>query len=152
MSAKPLTGRKVFLFTAGAFAVIIAVNFYMAFMAVDTFPGLEVENGYVASQEFDTRLAEQKALGWVLDTGYADGKVLLSFRRQDGAAVIPKDFTVLIGRTTEARDDVRPKFTGYAGNYSAPVDLTRGKWMMLVEATAADGTPFRQRIDLYVKG
>jgi nitrogen fixation protein FixH len=32
------------------------------------------------------------------------------------------------------------------------LDLPKGKWMMQVEAIAADGTAFRQRIDLYVKG
>ena len=37
-----ITGRQVFLVTAGAFAVIITVNVVMAWQAVSTFPGLEV--------------------------------------------------------------------------------------------------------------
>ena len=46
---KELTGRKVLAITVGFFAVIIAVNLFMAFKAVGTFPGLEVKNSYVAS-------------------------------------------------------------------------------------------------------
>ncbi|MHC0052399.1 FixH family protein [Actibacterium sp. D379-3] len=152
MSDKPLTGRKVLFITVSAFAVVIAVNLTMAFMAVDTFPGLEVKNSYVASQEFDTRRDAQEGLGWVIDSGYADGTLTVAFRQENGSQVTPKDFTVLVGRTTEARDDIRPEFTGYAGHYSAPVELGRGKWMMLVEAVADDGTPFRQRLELFVKG
>ena len=62
MSTSEITGRKVFVFTASAFAIIIGVNFYMAFQAVGTFPGLETKNSYVASQKFDTDRAQQLAL------------------------------------------------------------------------------------------
>lgn len=152
MAEKELTGRTVLIITVSAFAVIIGVNLTMAFLAVDTFPGLEVDNSYVASQEFDTRREAQEGLGWVIESGYADGELTLVFQGTDGASVIPQDFTVLIGRTTESKDDIRPEFTGYAGRYTADVDLARGKWMMRVEATAEDGTPFRQRLELFVKG
>jgi len=57
---------------------------------------------------------------------------------------------VLIGRTTEAVDDQTPTFTLQNGIYVAPVVLPIGKWMMAVQAHAADGTLFHQRIDLYV--
>ncbi|WP_372602658.1 FixH family protein [Actibacterium sp.] len=152
MATKELTGRTVFIIVASAFAVIIGVNLLMAFLAVDTFPGLEVKNSYVASQEFDTRREAQVGLGWVVQPSYADGQVHLVFTGPNGVAVTPQDLQVLIGRTTEARDDVRPEFTGYAGRYSAPLELARGKWMMRVEAVSEDGTPFRQRLELIVKG
>ena len=64
MSAKPITGRKVFAIVASAFAVIIGVNIFMAVSAVRTFPGLEVQNSYVASQSFDADREAQEALGW----------------------------------------------------------------------------------------
>ncbi len=152
MAEKELTGRKVLAITVSAFAVIIGVNLVMAFKAISTFPGLEVRNGYVASQTFNDRLKAQQALGWMVHTGYADGELTLTFRSRDGARVVPRDLSVLIGRTTESNDDIRPDFTGQAGRYAARVSLDRGKWMMLVQATAADGTDFRQRLDLFVKG
>ncbi|SMX45057.1 FixH family protein [Actibacterium lipolyticum] len=152
MAQKELTGRKVLFITVSAFSIIIAVNFFMAFKAVGTFPGLEVKNSYVASQEFDARRKAQLELGWTVDGAYNDGTLSLSFAEAQGGAVAPKEFSVLIGRTTEARDDIRPEFTGYAGEYSAPLQLDRGKWMMLVQATAEDGTPFLQRLELHVRG
>ena len=51
--AAPLTGRKVLLIAVVAFGVIIGVNVLMAVKAISTFPGLEVQNSYVASQVFD---------------------------------------------------------------------------------------------------
>lgn len=150
--AKELTGRKVLMITVSAFAVIIGVNIFMAVKAVTTFPGLEVKNSYVASQEFDTRRSAQLALGWTIEPGYDGGLLSLRFSDRDGQAVTPGDLQVLIGRTTEAQEDMRPVFSGYGGTYSTPLDLAPGKWMMLVEATAGDGTKFRQRLELFVRG
>lgn len=147
----PLTGRKVFMITASAFAVIIAVNVFMAVKAVSTFPGLEVRNGYVASQSFDARRAAQEALGWTLSAELKNGMLILDFTDAEGRHVEPQDLTLLIGRTTESRDDIRPELTGINGTYTALVDLDYGKWMMVVEAKAEDGTAFQQRLDLFVK-
>ena len=49
---KELTGRHVFGIFAVGFGTIIAVNMVLAISAVRTFPGLEVDNSYVASQQF----------------------------------------------------------------------------------------------------
>lgn len=147
-----ITGRKVFFITSGAFAVIIAVNVLMAYKAVSTFPGLEVDNSYVASQTFNADRAAQEALGWSLATDYDAGRLRLTFTGADGQPAEVRDLSVLVGRTTEAKDDTRPAFVREGGAFVAPVTLAQGRWMMQVEAVAADGTPFRQRIDLYVKG
>lgn len=150
--ARELTGRKVFLITASAFGLIIAVNVYMAVKAVSTFPGLEVENSYVASQTFDANRKAQEALGWTLEHGYQDGKVTLAFRDRDGLPVRLADIAVTIGRTTEAADDRTPDFVYDKGVYSTPADLGPGRWMLLLEGHADDGTLFRKRLDLFVKG
>ena len=59
-----LKGKHVLGIAVGAFGVIIAVNLVMAYQAISTFPGLEVANGYVASQTFDADRKAQEALGW----------------------------------------------------------------------------------------
>jgi nitrogen fixation protein FixH len=148
----PLTGRKVFLITASAFAVIIGVNITMAVMAVQTFPGLEVKNSYVASQVFDKERVAQEALGWALEPAYSDGVLTLTFRDAQGLPADVARLTAMIGRTTASADDVTPEFAYAGGAFSAPVRLDRGKWMVLVQAFAPDGTKFHQRIDLFVKG
>ena len=144
-----LTGRKVAAITVSAFAVIIGVNLLLAWKAVSTFPGLEVQNGYIASQSFDADRAAQKALGWTLVHGYAGGKLTLDFRK-DGMEAPVVALDVLVGRPTEAKEDQRPVFVDRNGVWEADVALRRGKWMMMVEAKAPDGTVFRQRLDLVV--
>ncbi len=150
--ARELTGAKVFAITAGAFGVIIAVNVVLAVKAVETFPGLEVPNSYVASQSFDAERAAQQKLGWTLGYRYEGGRLILSFRDREGKPVEASDVTAVVGRTTEAAEDKSPAFTYANGDFSAPVDLKKGRWMILLEARAADGTRFHQRLDLFVKG
>lgn len=150
--AAPLTGRKVFLIAASAFAVIIGVNVLMAVKAIATFPGLEVKNSYVASQTFDAERAAQKALGWTLTESHEAGVLRLAFRDRDGLPVRVERLSATVGRTTESSDDLRPEFAWQNGDYVAPADLAPGKWMILLEAFAEDGTRFHQRLDLFVKG
>lgn len=150
--AKPLTGRKVLAIAVAAFAVIIAVNLVMAFKAVSTFPGLEVNNSYVASQVFDAERKAQEALGWTLTESHSDGVLRLAFRDRDGLPVAVERLSAVVGRTTEAAQDLRPDFAWQNGDYVAPVPLEPGKWMILLEAFAEDGTRFHQRLDLLVKG
>lgn len=148
-----ITGRKVLVFTVGAFAVIIAVNLLMAYKAISTFPGLEVSNSYVASQSFDADRAAQTALGWDLVPEYdkAAKELRLTFTDSTGLPAEVTSLAVMVGRATEAREDTRPEFQREAGVFVADVDLPSGKWMMQVEAMAVDGTEFRQRIDLFVR-
>jgi nitrogen fixation protein FixH len=149
-----LTGRHVLMITVSAFGIIIAVNLVMAYQAVSTFPGLEVANSYVASQTFDTDKAAQLSLGWTLQPEYdATRQTLrLAFTDAGGFPAPVAQLDVLVGRTTEARNDMWPSFVNKAGVFEAKAALAPGKWMMHVEARAADGTLFRQRIDLFVKG
>ncbi len=151
---RELTGRHVLAITVSAFAVIIGVNLVMAYKAISTFPGLEVANSYVASQDFDADRAAQQALAWVLAPGYdaTKGELRLAFTDADGLPVLLQNLDVLVGRTTEAEDDSRPRFARDAGIYVASARLAPGKWMMQVDAVAQNGTKFRQRIDLFVKG
>lgn len=151
---REITGKHVLAITVSAFAIIIGVNVVMAWKAVSTFPGLEVKNSYVASQSFDAERSAQEALGWTLAPDYdaAAQEIRLTFTDKDGMPVALKDIVVLIGRTTSSAEDMRPAFTRAAGSYVAKADLAPGKWMMQVEAHAADGTLFRQRIDLAIKG
>ena len=145
-----LTGRHVLAITVGAFGIIIAVNMVMAVQAVRTFPGLEVANGYIASQTFDAERKAQLALGWTAVPEYRDGRLTLAVTDAEGLPAVVKSIDVLVGRTTASNDDVRPEMTRVAGLWEVPLSLGHGKWMLKVEAVAEDGTLFRQRLDLFV--
>ncbi|WP_414898652.1 FixH family protein [Rhodovulum sp. YEN HP10] len=154
MKGKELTGRKVLIFTVAAFAVVVGVNLTLAYQAVHTFPGLEVANSYVASQEFNTHLHEQQALGWTTSIDYDEAEKVLALRFEDeaGNPVEVHGLDILIGRATSVRDDRTPRMVYYNGAFSAPIDLDGGFWTVRVSATAEDGTPFRQRLQLHVDG
>ena len=148
-----LTGWHVLAMFVAFFGVIIAVNVTLAWQAIATFPGLEVANSYVASQTFDADRAAQQALGWTLTQDYdaAGQQMRLAFVDEAGRPVTVAALSVLVGRTTETTEDIRPEFMLADGVYRAEVTLGMGKWMMAVEAVAEDGTRFQQRLDLYVR-
>ncbi|WP_434617633.1 FixH family protein [Tabrizicola sp. M-4] len=145
-----LTGKHVLAITVGAFGIIIAVNVVMAVQAVRTFPGLEVANGYIASQTFDAERKAQQALGWTAVPEYRDGRLTLRLTDAEGLPAAVRSLDVLVGRTTASNDDQRPVLTRVAGVWEADLALARGKWMLKVEAVATDGTLFRQRLELFV--
>lgn len=148
-----ITGRQVLVFTVGAFSIIIAVNLLMAWKAISTFPGLEVKNSYVASQNFDAERRAQEALGWTMAPEYdPSGVLVLKFTDAAGQAVSLGDLSVLVGRNTSSADDMQPQFVHEGGLYTAAVTLAPGQWMLKVEARAQDGTLFQQRVDLFVRG
>lgn len=149
---KPLTGRKVFAITATAFGVIIAVNLFMARQAIATFSGLEVRNSYIASQTFNEDRASQVALGWTVTADVEAGILALAFTDADGNPVDVTDLQATFGRATHVRDDQTPEFAYYNGVFTAPVQAAPGNWNIRLVAHAPDGTAFRQRVVLRVKG
>lgn len=149
---RELTGRHVFLITASAFAVIIGVNLVLAWQAVATFPGIEVRNGYVASQSFEAERQAQEALGWTTETRLSGGILSVAFTGRDGRPVRVEGVEGLLGRATTTVDDQTTVFAEIApGRYEAPVTVGRGQWVLHLIARAEDGTAFRQRISLSVR-
>ncbi len=151
---REITGRHVLVFTVGAFGIIIAVNLLMAYKAISTFPGLEVQNSYVASQQFDARRDAQKALGWTMEHSYdpQTDHLSIAFVTKEGHAAPVAAMTVLVGRTTAAEDDQTPEFLYLNGRWETRVALEPGKWLLRVTAKADDGTLFDQRVSLFVRG
>lgn len=146
----PITGPKFFAIFSSFFIVIISVNLVLAFQAVATFPGLEVKNSYVASQNFDRDRAAQLALGWEVDAVVHQGELQLSITDADGAAVPVADLAGTFGRATSVRDDQTPAFVFDGLLYRAPVTTAAGNWNLRFTATAPDGTRFQQRVVVLV--
>ena len=151
--AREITGKHVLIGTVSAFSIIIVVNVFMAYKAVSTFPGVEARNTWYASQNFEAARKAQEALGWQVSETYEDGRLVLRITEaRSGLPASVSDMQVLVGRSTEATDDRVPVFIRESGAFVAPVDLAPGKWLLRIEALAADGTPFRQQRQLHVKG
>ncbi len=152
MSERQFTGRHAALVFIGAFGVIITVNLIMAVSAVRTFPGLEVKNSYVASQQFNDRLATQTALGWQVSAEASGGLVFLSIVGADGDPVELRALKATLGRSTHEKEDFDPAFEFDGSAYVARAELAPGNWNIRMVAKAQDGTEFTQRVLLYVKG
>ena len=152
MAEREFTGRHAAMLFVGAFGVIILVNLVLAFSAVKTFPGLEVKNSYVASQEFDIRRDAQEALGWHVNARAAGGLVILAITDDAGMPIQVENLNAVLGRATHVKDDIKPDFKFDGQAYVAPVELADGNWNIRMTATSVDGTEFTQRVILHVKG
>jgi nitrogen fixation protein FixH len=146
------TGRKALAVFVSVFGVIIAVNAFMAWNAIRTFPGLEVQNSYVSSQGFNARLAKQRALGWDVRVEVAEGELRVHITDPDGTPAEVADLSAVLGRATHTRDDSSPAFHYVHGAFRAPVEIEGGNWNLRLVATAPDGTEFRQRVSFHHRG
>ncbi len=142
----PITGAKFFAIFASFFFVIIAVNFVLAYEAIHTFPGLEVDNTYVASQTFDAERTAQLALGWTVRATVAQGTLSISITDKDGAPVKVASISGIFGRATSTLADQTPNFVFDGTSYRAAVLAGPGNWNFRLQAVARDGTGFHQRL------
>ncbi|MEQ8902134.1 MAG: FixH family protein [Roseovarius sp.] len=149
MTERQITGKHVFIGFASAFAIIIGVNLVLAFSAVRTFPGLEVKNSYVASQEFNDRKAAQEGLGWTIAADHADGMLTLGITDEAGEPVEVARLEATVGRATHVQDDQTPEFRFDGSAYVAPVALGDGNWNIRMKAWDEAGTLFQQRVVLH---
>ncbi|MCB0058110.1 MAG: FixH family protein [Caldilineaceae bacterium] len=153
MTERVLTGRHVAMIFVGAFAVIIGVNIVLAVSAVRTFPGLEVANSYVASQEFNTKLAAsraQHALNWNVNLHYADGHLNFALTDEDGNALHPDNVTVALTRPVGVHEDRTLVLTEDGDFYRAEDVVPEGVWNALINADVEGYPSFEYRARLFV--
>ncbi len=143
---KEITGRHVLIGFVAAFGVIIAVNLLLAFNAVRSFPGLEVDNSYIASQTFNDRKAKQESLGWTASAHIAGDVIRLSLRDAEDQPVQPQSLSAILARPTNQRDDVVLDFTFDGVDYVAQHPLAPGNWNIRLEAEGENGVQFQQRL------
>lgn len=148
---RKLTGWHALAIFGGCFAVIISVNLVLAYSAVKTFPGLEVKNSYVASQQFDDRRAEQESLGWTVRADAKGGLLILSITDADGRPVQAGSLDAVLGRATHVQDDRSPDFAFDGTAYVARETLQPGNWNIRMKATSLNGVAFEQRVVLHVE-
>jgi nitrogen fixation protein FixH len=118
------------------FGVVIAVNFLMASYAVSTFGGTVVDNSYVASQHFNTWLAEaraQRALGWSVEVAAgADRRVRIVPHGPQGVlagATVSATAAHPLGRVPARTLRFSP---GGDGSFIADQALPAGRWQLHV--------------------
>jgi len=151
MRDRKLTGLHVLLIFGSGFGVIISVNLLLAYSAIKTFPGLEVSNSYVASQEFNARKTAQEALGWTVAAGHENGQLTLGITDAKARPVEVARLEATVGRATHMMEDQTPEFVFDGRAYVAQVDLGDGNWNIRMKAWDSNGTLFEQRVVLHKK-
>ncbi|MFD1795647.1 FixH family protein [Paracoccus aurantiacus] len=146
---RPVTGRAILAVFLSLFGTILCVNIVMATKAVRSFPGLEVANSYVASQNFDRERSAQQALGWRAEPSYRHGVLSVKISNAQGLPAPVQALRVTVSRPTQRRDDIAPTMRNAGGIWLADLPLPPGAWVLHLEADAPDGTVFRQRLSHY---
>ena len=129
---------------AGAMAMVFAVNGYMIFAALETFPGVAGRDGFDLSNSYDRVLdvaAREAALGWKLDArAGAAGHASITLTDRAGAALQGAQVTARAERPLGPRMDLPITFRDAGqGRYEAQQVLPeKGQWDLLLSATVED--------------
>ncbi|MFA7440915.1 MAG: FixH family protein [Sphingomonadaceae bacterium] len=135
---RPFTGKHAALTICAFFGVIIAVNLVMAWNAIRTFSGTVIDNSYVASQNYNSWLAEARAqeeLGWNIapDAG-SDGRVVLTAESM-GEPMPGMTLTAVASHPFGHSAEQHLAFDAMAdGRYRAQTALSPGRWQLRIEA------------------
>lgn len=147
---RELTGRHVLAILVAAFGIIIGVNMILMVNAIKTFPGLEVKNSYVASQDFNEAEQAQSALGWSPVVRFSNELLALTITDADGNAVFPETIDFKIGRPTHGRNDMVLTLLRQDQGYTVPVALGNGKWRIYLDAVTKDGAVYSRHMEVFV--
>jgi nitrogen fixation protein FixH len=141
--ARPITGRFVLITFIAFFGVIAAVNAVMMTLAIRTMPGLDVKNGYVASQAMNREIDAmrlQTGRGWKADITVQlknrQAPVSISLTEPDGSPVTGLAMTARLAHPALTRaDHSAALIERRPGVYSADLsDVHAGAWTLVVEA------------------
>lgn len=138
------TGRHMLFSMLAFFGVIIAVNLVMAVFASTSWTGLVVKNSYVASQEFNGRIAANKAQagrGWTADVKLDGPRLRYRLTDRQGEVVTPTHVSMTVSRPThEGADRQMTMQPTEAGWFLSPALPAPGVWNLEMTATWSDGT------------
>lgn len=145
VAKKPFTftGWHMLAIMLSFFGVVITVNFFMAYKAVSSWSGLVVQNTYVASQEFNSKVAAERALAATGVTGELtlDGSsIRYEVTGPDGAVGVDELVLAFRRPVGDKQDFSLTLAPERQGMFTAQHDIFPGHW--IVEAIAIrDGKP-----------
>ncbi|HKM62631.1 MAG TPA: FixH family protein [Acidisphaera sp.] len=128
--------RRFPLAVAGAFAVVFAVNVTMVKLALDTFPGRPVGDGFDTSNNYDRildRARQEAALGWKVDVDVAEGHPVVMLAAPPQAAI-----EASAERPVGPREHTALVFLGGGARRVSETMLDPGQWD--VTLTITEGT------------
>lgn len=148
MSPQPRTAWRYFPhWTIGALFVVVAVNVFMAYEAIGSFPGTATDADFATSNRYDQVLADearQELLGWKLEASVAGNIAVVELKTRDGADLEGARVVATAQRPAGGEADQRLQFRASApGRYRADVALpVPGQWDLLIYVSS-NGREYR---------
>ena len=151
---KVFTGHHMIAVMVLFFGTIITVNLIMARYAVTTWSGLVVENTYVASQQFNARAAEARAiaaLGYRVALSADKAGFYADLADRTGAPVssdvVMISFRHPVGTAGDRTMTLAPQG---GGRFASAETLPRGEWIADVTVTDGGQTIYQQAHRVHV--
>jgi nitrogen fixation protein FixH len=142
-AARPITGRFVLIAFLAFFGTIATVNGVMMALAIRTMPGLDVRNGYDASQRYNGEISamrDQALRHWQVNVALSlqgtRAPITVTLREDSGRPLEKLRVIARLAHPTDRRIDHEIELKeGAPGHYTAAFDdVTRGGWVVVVEA------------------
>ena len=147
-----LTGRMVLLILVSFFAVVVSVNLFMAYVAVNTFSGMQTQRPYESGLNFnrDIKSAQvQQEEHWQVSSHHerlVDGRVALSLSLRDAQGQPlegVKSKVTLVSPVNAANDVTFDLVAKGAGDLSGTAKADAGQWDLVIEITKEGKEVFR---------
>ncbi|MAY60820.1 MAG: hypothetical protein CML29_01290 [Rhizobiales bacterium] len=152
---KEFTGYHMLGVMVLFFGTIITVNLVMARFAITTWTGLVVENTYVASQEFNEKAAEMKAidaLGYAVKLDASDEGFFLDLTDRTGAPVasdvVQITFHHPVGQVGDETLVLTPR--GH-GRFATGEVLPEGEWIASVTVSDDGETVYKRAHRIHIR-
>lgn len=154
-TGKPFTGWHFLAIMVAFFGTIITVNLVMAYYANSTWSGLVVQNSYVASQEFNGKVAEvkrQDELGWKPSLTSANNVISWQLTTKEGQPVVTDTVHLTLSRPVTDTEDLGVDLVkGPDGIWTSEQKLHDGLWIAVVDAQTRDAGNWRETVRFTVK-
>ena len=154
-NSRPFTGGHMLAIMVSFFSIVIAVNVFLAVMAIRTNSGLVVEDSYKAGLTYDQDMAKAKtdAAMDIHPKLYFNGVLLrVALANSNGVPVDARALSLTLGHPVSAStDEVMSFAAGSKGVFTSQAHLTPGGWEGDLTATLPTGESWTRPIKLMVK-
>jgi len=148
------TGWHMLAIMLAFFGVIISVNMTMAIFARTSWTGLVVQNSYVASQQFNEKMAEtraQAALGWTSTLTLEGGRARYRLDDNEHSGVSLHGVALTFKHPVDDREDQRLELSRDGdGSFTTGTVIPDGIWLVEVEADAGLAKPYRETLRIHI--
>jgi len=138
------------------FGTIITVNLIMAWNASHSWSGLVVQNTYVASQQFNGKVAEAKALaasGIAGDLTVEPGRIAYRVVDAKGAPIVADDVSAVFKRPVDERKDFTVALQPAGqGLFTADHEVPAGQWVVDISTKRDGAKVFHQTVRIVAAG